>query len=192
MTAAFVTRQDLTDYLGRDVTADPGALTCVEAACDFCRTVAGQTFNRGTTTAVFDGTGTDALILPEFPANSIGTVAVADSAGSWTNAGSADYALNGDGILYATDTGGTSLFGTSWPKGRQNVRVTYDHGWTIGSTGDLPGDVFMVALTVAARLLVQGPAMFESLGDLNVRYAAESTALMPTERLILRKYRRAT
>jgi hypothetical protein len=49
----------------------------------------------------------------------------------------------------------------------------------------------MIALTVAQRLLVQGPTVFESLGDQNIRYAAESTALMPTERMNLRKYRRA-
>lgn len=189
----FISRQDLTDYLGRDVTADSGALIAVDSASQVCRTLSEQSFNRGTTTDYFDGSGTDALLLPEVPVNSIGTVAVSDGANppTWTTAGTADYALNGDGVLYATNTAGTALFGTVWPQGRQNIRVTYDHGYTVGSAGDVPSDVRIVALSIASRLLVQGPAMFEALGDVNIRYAAESTAVMPTEKAILRKYRRA-
>ena len=108
-----------------------------------------------------------------------------DTAGSFQTMGTTDYSLNGDGVLYATNTGGTSLFGSIWPKGRQNIAVTYDHGYS-----ELPASVTGIAVTVASRMLVQGPALFESMGDLNVRYAAESTALMPTERLVLAKYRR--
>lgn len=185
----FISRQDLTDYLGRDVTADDGALACVDAACDIVRDVAEQTFNRGTTTETYDGSGTDALLLRELPVNTVGTVQVLADAtvGSWSTAGTADYALNGNGVLLAMNNAGTWGYGTEWPSGRQNVRVTYDHGY---ADADIPRSVRMVALTVASRLLIQGPTIFENLGDLNVRYAAESTALMPTERLILRKYRR--
>lgn len=188
MPAAFISRQDLTDYLGRNVTFGDGALVCVEAACDICRDVAEQTFNSGTSTIRMDGTGTDSLLLPELPVATAGTVAVSDSAGSWTTAGTVDYTLNDNGVLIATNTAGTSLFGTTWPSGRQNIRVTYDHGFTGGT---VPASVRMVALTIASRLLVQGPAIYEAIGETNVRYAAESTALMPTERLILRKYKRA-
>lgn len=186
---AFITRTDLSDYLGRDVTTDNGALICVDAACDFVRDIAEQSFTRGTTTEYFDGTGTDSLLLPELPVNTVGTVSVSDSSQppTWTTAGTADFALNGNGILYATDTAGTSLFGRTWPEGRQNIRVTYDHGYT---TGDFPQSVRAVAIAIASRLFVQGPTTFEQLGDANVRYAAESTAVMPTEKAILRRYRR--
>lgn len=189
----FISRQDLSDYLGRNVTADDGALACVDAACDFVRDVAEQTFNRGTTTETFDGTGTDALLLPELPVNSIGSVSVSDtdSPPTWTLAGTADYALDSRGVLLATDSAGTSGFGRVWPAGRQNIAVTYDHGYTIGTAGDVPSSIRMVALTVASRLFLQGPTIFENLGDLNVRYAAESTALMPNELRILRKYKQA-
>jgi hypothetical protein len=193
MTLPFISRTDLSDYLGRDVTTDPGALACVDAACDIVRDVTEQTFNHGTTTDVLDGTGTDALLLPELPVHNAGTVEVLNlngDASTWGTVGSADYALDDDGTLFATDRAGTALLGASWPRGRQNVRVTYEHGYTLGTAGDLPRSVRMVALTVASRLLVQGPAIFENLGDLNVRYAAESTALMPTERLVLTKHRR--
>ena len=47
-----------------------------------------------------------------------------------------------------------------------------------------------MALSVASRFLIQGVAASETVGEVNVRYAAESTALMPTERIILDKHRR--
>lgn len=190
MPAPFISTVDLSNHLGRDVTTDDGALACVDAACDFCRDVAEQSFNQDTSTIYLDGTGTDALLLPELPVNSIGTVVVSDSSTppTWTTAGAADYTRNDNGVLLATDTAGTSLFGQVWPKGRQNILVTYDHGY---ADTDLPRSIRMVALSLASRLLVQGPAKSEAMGDVNVTYAAEATALMPTERLILRKYRRA-
>ena len=194
-TDPFISRQDLSDYLGRDVTTDAGALMAVDAACQVCRTVAEQTFNRGTTTDIFDGTGTDALLLPELPVNSVGTVSVVTTTypRTWTVAGTADWALNvQQGVLYATDTAGTSLFGCKWPAGRQNVSVTYVHGYDISTNGDMPRDVRRVALEIAARTLLQGVAISENMGDKAITYAAESTALMPTEKLILRKYRRAS
>ncbi len=188
MPAPFISRQDLTEYLDRDVTTDDGALICVDAGCDIVRDVTGQLFNRGTVTEYYDGTGTDALLLAQFPVNSVGTVSVADSDAppTWNVAGSTDFSVDDKGVLLATNTAGTSLFGRTWPHGRQNVRVTYDYGYTL-----VPSSVRQIALTVASRLFIQGPKLFESLGDLNVRYAAESTALMPTERMILRRYKRA-
>ena len=42
--------QDLTDYIGRDVTSDPGALMAIDAACDTIRDITEQDFNVGTTT----------------------------------------------------------------------------------------------------------------------------------------------
>lgn len=191
MATPFISTDDLSDYLGRDVSTDDAAVIVLDAACDMVRDVAEQTFNAGTTTGTFDGTGTDALLLPEYPARSVGTVEVrglAGTPGTWDTVGSSDYVLSSNGALIANDTAGTgSLLGSSWPKGRQNVRVNYVHGY---EDSELPRSVRMVALTVASRLLTQGPAIFENLGDLNVRYAAESTALMPTERMILRKHRR--
>lgn len=189
----FISREDLSEYLGRDVENDPGALIAVDAACDVCRTFTEQTINAGSSTHVFDGTGTDALLLRELPVTSVTSVAVSDgmSPPSLTTAGTFDFVLNGRGILYARDSAGTSSFGNCWPRGRQNIRVSYSHGYTTGSVdSNLPRDLRMVALTVASRLLIQGPTLFETIGEVSTRYAAESTALMPTERAILRRYRR--
>lgn len=186
----FISRQDLSDYIGRDVTADDGALACVDAACEIVRTVAEQTFNEITAdTLILDGTGTDALFLPELPVSSAGTVVIT-TAGSATTYGTPDYSLSADGVLYAgTAIGnlyyGWPYYGGVWPEGRQNIQVTYDHGY-----GTVPADVRMVALTVASRLAIQGVAKSENLGDQSMTYAAASTELMPTERIILEKYRR--
>ena len=55
-----------------------------DAACDMVRTLAEQTFNDGTTTLTVDGTGTDAIVLPELPVNTVGTVNLIDTAGTTT------------------------------------------------------------------------------------------------------------
>lgn len=184
----FISRQDLTDYLGRDVTADDGALIAVDAACDTVRTVAEQNFNQVVGgTAVLDGSGTDALLLPELPVSAAGTVLVNGTAVT-------DYTLNGNGVLFRGTVGLSDPYWPDemptrlvWPTGRQNVEVTYDHGY---ADADLPRDVRMVALSLASRLLVQGVATEESLGDARVKYAGPAMDLTAGEKMILRKYRR--
>ena len=187
MADPFISRQDLTDYLGRDVTADDGALAAVDAACDIVRDIAGQTFNRGTSTVYLDGTGTDALVLPELPASQPGTVTVNGTAIT-------DYTLADNGCLFRGTVGLSDPYWPDelpstlvWPKGRQNVAVTYGHGY---ADADLPRSVRMVALSIASRLIVQGPALEETSGDQRVKYAVASTDLTTTEQIILRKYRR--
>lgn len=197
MASAFITRTELSDYLGRDVSSDDGATIAVDAACDIVRTVSGQTFTQtvGDTIAL-DGTGTDALPLPELPVTAAGTVAI----GGTTNAGAisggttvTNYALNSEnGILLRTAGAATANYSADqlplkWPKGRQNIAVTYDHGY---ASADIPDDVRMVALAIASRLIVQGPASWESVGDAQIRYSVANTDLTTGERIVLAKYRR--
>lgn len=186
MAVPFISRQDLTDYLGHDVTTDDGALIAVDAACDVVRDIAEQPFNRVTGgTAVLDGSGTDCLVLPNQPVARAGTVVVNGSAVT-------DYVLD-DGMLFrgtVTPGGSTYYDGEAvprvWPAGRRNVTVTYDHGY---ADDDIPRSVRMVALQVAARLIVQGVAMAETQGDQSIRYATAATDLTEGEKMILRKYR---
>ena len=180
-TDPFITTTDLVNYIGRGGTADPGMIIAVDAACDTCRTVAEMTFNEVIgDTITLDGTGTDTLLLPELPVTAAGTVVV-DGSGTVT-----DYVLNGNGILIRRDTATDSVATTlSWPAGRQNVVVTYDHGY---ADADMPRDVRMVALAIAARLVIQGPMLSETGGDSQARYAVASTDLTTGERRILRKY----
>lgn len=184
MADPFISPTDLVDYLGRGTITDPGMIIAADAACDICRDVAEQTFNLTTSTVTLDGTGTDALLLPELPVTAAGTVTVAGSAVT-------DYVLNGNGILFRKvtddDVDYTDAVRTlTWPQGRQNITVTYDHGY---ADADLPRSIRMVALAIASRLVVQGVASEESLGDVRVKYAAPSTDLTPGELRILRKYR---
>ena len=189
MPVPFISRDDLSDYLGRDVTADDGALIAVDAACDAVRTLTEQTFNETVGGTVFlDGTGTDCLLLPEQPVNAAGTVTVNGTAIT-------DYTLSGNGMLFRGTVGLSDPYwpddlppgGRVWPRGRRNVRVTYDHGY---AADDLPRDIRMVALSLASRLVVQGPASQERQGDVAVTYAVAATDFTNGERMILGKYRR--
>lgn len=177
MADPFISTQDIVDYLGRGGTADPGMIIAADAACDTVRTIAERSFNQATSTVTLDGTGTDAILLPELPVTAAGTVTV--NGGTIT-----DYVLNGNGVLLRGTAGPYPRI--VWPAGRQNVRVTYDHGY---ATVDLPRDVRMVALSIASRLVLQGPAMEESVGPTRIKYAAASTDLTNGELRILQKYR---
>lgn len=186
MADPFITPQDLVDYLGVGGTADPGMLIATDSACDICRTIAEQTFNRGTTTYVLDGTGNDSLLLPDLPVNSVGTVTVNGTAVT-------DYTLSSNGILYRGTVSASSSYARQWPgwmrewpQGRQNVTVTVDHGY---AEVDLPRDVRIVALSIAARLVVQGVAAQETVGATQIRYGTNATDLTSGELRILKKYR---
>lgn len=184
MADPFISEQDVVDYLGRGEITDPGLVIAVDAACDICRTYAEITFNETFgETATLDGTGTDALLLPETPVTAAGTVTVNGDAVT-------DFVLGPNGTLFRKyDETSTEYPTIVWPSGRQNVVVTYDFGY---SDAEFPRDVRMVALSVASRLVVQGPAIEESLGDSRVKYAAASTDLTAGEKAILRKYRQAS
>lgn len=175
----FISQTDLVDYLGRGGTADPGMLIAIDAACDIVRTVAERDFNAGTATISLDGAGTDALPLPNryLPITSAGTVTVAGTAET-------DYMLTSNGVLLRGTAGGYPR--PVWPAGRQNVTVTFAHGY---ANDDLPRDVRMVALAAATRIAVQGAATEETVGDVRVKYATASTDLTNGERRILQKYR---
>lgn len=171
MATAFITPTELSAFLGRDITSDDGAQSAVDMACATVETVAGQVVKEATSTILLDGTGTDVLILPGFPAASVTSVAVADAADT-------DYVLD-NGMLFKT-TG-------VWAKGRRNVEVKYKHGHTSSA---IPDDVKMVALNLAGRLLVQAPknALEETNGDVRIKYATAPTDLTANELRILRRH----
>jgi len=177
----FISVQDVIDYLGRGGTADPGMIIATDSACDTVRALAERDFNAGTATVVLDGSGTDAMLIPNryLPVTAAGTVTVAGSAVT-------DYALNDNGVLFRRGTAATDCLSLTWPVGRQNVAVTISYGYP---DADLPRDVRMVALSLAARLVVQGPAAQESIGQVSIRYGVNATDLTNGELRILAKYR---
>lgn len=185
MAGAFITVADLSDMLGRDVSTDDGAAIAVSAASDICRKVSEQQFTRGTATETYDGTGTASLLLRQHPVNSAGTVLV--NGGTVT-----DWVLDDNkGMLVrkiaSSDDWTNWPWSTStvrWPEGRQNIEVTYDFGYDA-----VPSDVKMVALSIAQRLVIQGPAVYETAGPDSVRYAGPAMDLTITEQVVLDKYR---
>ena len=72
-----------------------------------------------------------------------------------------------------------------WPRGRQNVTVTYDHGY---ADGDVPQDVRLVAIQLAMRLIVQGVAQSETIRDTTVNYGMSADDLTANETRILAAY----
>ncbi len=179
MSSPFISRQDLSDYIGRDVSADDGATIAVDAACQMVRTLAEQTlYPSGTATEYVDGSGTDVLILRERPVGTISEVLVAGTAET-------DYRFTAEGHL----TRGTGYenrdLAAAWPPGRQNVRVTYSYGYS-----EVPEDLRFVALSLASRMVVQGGAINERVGEDAITYAVASTDVTDGERAIIHKYRR--
>lgn len=187
-TGLLVDTQNLSDYLGRDVTGDAGADTAVAAASDMVRSLAGQEFTEATETIALDGTNTDALLLPQRPVTSVDSVVLVDSALDETTV--TDYWLDGAlGLLLrqgAPSSSNGAAYYASWPEGRRNIVVTYTHGY---APADIPADVRMVALAIATRLVIQGAAIQESSGDVSIRYGTNATDFTAGERAILHKYR---
>lgn len=173
MADPFITAADLGEYLERDLDADPVATIATAAACAICRTMSDQTFTQVTAdVAAFDGTGTDSIVLPEYPVTAVPAVSVDESVVT-------DYVVSPSGVLIRPRSW--------WPAGRQNITVTYDHGY---ADADFPDDVKMVALVVAARLFDRVDAKQESLGAYSVTYQSAATDLTVGEKAILRKHKR--
>lgn len=187
MPSPFISTTDLSDYLGRDVTSDDGALIAVDSACAMVRTLTEQDYTETTEAISLDGSGTDLIFLPQRPVTNVGTVTV-------NGEEITDYAYTENGKLIRTSeeeptwsTWGQSYQPSSfWPQGRQNIEVSYTHGYA----GTVPSDVRMVALSIAHRLVTQGGAISEQVGDVRKTYAVSSTDLTNGEKAILRRYKR--
>jgi hypothetical protein len=111
-----------------------------------------------------------------------------------------DYKLGDNGELYRVpgviDSGwGTEQLRTYWWPGRQNITVTYDHGYST-----VPADLKEVALGIAARLFVDEPVSSnvseseESLGQYSTRtrYSTNGSGgvdFSNTEKIVLSKYK---
>jgi hypothetical protein len=186
----FITTQNLSDLLGIDVTADPAADLAVAAACDTVRQITEADFNYGTSTVSLDGTDTDALVLPNPPVANAGTVVLIGYGGDWGDWGFSasagtitDYTVATDGTnRLMRGLPGAGVFRPVWPRGRQNVVVTYEHGY---APADLPESIQAVALSIASRLVVQGVAQSETVGDVTVAYAAAAGDLTRGEERLL-------
>ena len=192
----FIDPQDLSDFIGRDVTADPGAIMVCDAACDLIRDLTEQEFNLSTSTIRLDGTGTDCIVLPQAPVVAAGTVSVngvtiTDYFLGNEGEGGVGQLFRGttDGSGYGYGYGYSGYAGPVWPRGRRNIQVSYDHGYQVaGTVNEVPRSIRMVALMVAARFSVQGVATTETIGDATVTYSTPAGELTANEQRILYGY----
>jgi hypothetical protein len=172
----------------------------VTAACDMVRMFTEQEITGGGTTllsgtALLDGTGTDCLLLPQFPVATAGTVIEnvgSDSPGTLTV--NTDYKFTESGEVYrlpgVIDSGwSTQEYRTFWWPGRQNIQVTYTDGYTLA---DVPPELKEVAIQMSKRLNSQtnGNVVFESQGQRSIRYSGPATEWTTTERIVLDMFRR--
>jgi hypothetical protein len=187
MPAPFISRSDLAVKMGLadDALEDSEkALQAVDAACDWIRDLTGQEFNRSEDdTILMDGTGRDALLLPQLPVESVASVTVAGEE-EWMGY---SYELHDSGVLMRTwEAFDITVAASSaiWPKGRNNVEVTYTHGY---SDDEFPRSVRMLALERAERIYKgSSGVVFETLGQRSVRYG--ETDLSSSDELIIRRH----
>lgn len=190
----FISRDDLGDKLGQDLSTSDLALIAIDSACDVCRTISEQDFNLLPDDAiVMDGSGTEILNIPQYPVVSVAEVTEDD--GDPLVEGE-DFVVNvATGCLVRTPSPQgyvSNNFSTKptvvWNLGRQNIAITYTHGWDYP---DIPRDVRMVALSIAERLFQQSTAVTaESLGARSVTYGGHATDVTVNEERILQKYKR--
>jgi hypothetical protein len=185
-TEPFISRADLADYLHEaDGALDDSdlALMAVDAACDHLRRLTGQNFNSGETLVNLDGTGTRSLLLPETPVGEVTSVLVNDE-----EVDADDYLVTDAGSLRRVKWNGQSVSAWTygWPRGQMNIAVTYSHGFD-----EVPRDLRMLATVIAGRIFEQGAARQETVGGSTTTFSVDAALdLTPTERLIVRKYRR--
>lgn len=171
---SFITNEDLGAYLGRDLSEDAMAATAADAACAIVRGAAEQRFDIVDDEEVLvDGSGTDTLLLPELPVVDVTAVLEGD-----TELDPATYIVDRARGAVVHKTG-------AWRPGRGNFTVTYSHGFE-----EVPADVIIVALTVAARIYEQGIVKQESVGGYSATFASDDpVGLTRRERDIIAKYR---
>jgi hypothetical protein len=165
----FITTADLKSFLGYEVESDK-ATAAVEASCDLIRNSTGQTFEAGEATVLMDGTGTDAVLLPQVPVKAVSAVKLQGEVVT-------DFMISGSGLLLRTSPG-------VWTEGRQAVEVTYSYGYE-----SVPPELKMLALTISARVYVQGIVTVAQVGMTNTTFATDALTLTAGEKDIISRHR---
>lgn len=81
-------------------------------------------------TEVYDGTGDNKLVLNQFPINSISKVEVYDGLDSLGSEVWDEYIQNDDYERLVIDDSLIYLIGSMFPEGEQNIRITYNAGYS--------------------------------------------------------------
>jgi hypothetical protein len=195
----FVSSDDLAAFTGLTINAaDLKTKIALDSACDAVRSYLGQDINLVEDDVEWHsghGYMHDRIRLRQRPIVAVTEVRIDVVAGS-TGAvlAAANYNVR-DSFIVRTDA-------SYWLSGNDNIKVTYDHGWTVPPTSQsaaVPADVRLVALSAARRVYsgvgASDAAGFggERIGDYeytNPKGTATSTAeLLMAEMDVLDRYR---
>lgn len=204
MTTLLTTLKDF--HIARGSTYDPtdeAAIIALEAASELVRRYTGRSFAYTEDEEItLDGTGTDALLLPNPPVEEVSEVAVVDWNDDETLLETTDYRLDPDaGILWR-------LHRAWWPYPRtwerQSIRIVYTHGYQ-----EVPSDVQQAVRSIAGRHLDRNTVLTSTdtptgavsalqIGGYRVSYdtdggsssqSEDSNGLIPYEVGVLDRYR---
>lgn len=184
-----------------------------DAACQVIRDYLHQTINLVRDDIVtLHGRGREMVILPQLPVVDVTSVFEDEDELIEDD----DYVWDDAGIVYRR----ASVLSLAWSFGRNNVVITYDHGWAITdddvvepNSGDepvvelVPSDIRMVAKALAARMLRAGNVSVaagsggivkETIGDYSYELdsasasAERSLDLLDVEKAALDRYKPGT
>ena len=173
---SIIDEDALAAYLRRDLAGDPLAPIVIDATLPMLQRLTEQELiATGETPDVarFRTRGvSNTILLPELPVTAVDEVNIDDEV-------FVDWELRRGGLLVRTD-------GANWPAGAE-VMVDYHHGY---EEAEFPGELKMIALTIAARLYHQGLARQETVGASSITFSTPaSTDFSAGELLLLATYR---
>jgi hypothetical protein len=172
----FASVTDLNSYTHMDFDpGDPFATMALAASSSAIRKYCEQTLTFvEDDEVIIDGTGSDMLILPEYPVSDVSEVSIDD------------VVLDEDEYALIATSGMVFRKSGVWPITRQSVAVTYSHGYIV-----LPTDLKLLCVVAAARSLLQDGASTESVAlGTSFEYAGQPGVFTDDERRLLDKYRR--
>lgn len=158
MTTPFISLANLGSYMGQDLTGNDMASIAIDAACETVRSYTRRQINYlADDEIVLNGSGTDTLLLPEWPVIALADVVEDD--------------VDVDADLYVVQ--GSRLVRTDWAlwsRGKANVTLTYSHGYAVQEadvvavTGParVPSDLRDVALSIASNLMSVSETRYHS------------------------------
>ncbi len=179
--AAFIEIEDLNAVLRLDLDDDDAlAVLVLDAASEIVRAYTNQELDLSENDEVMlDGSGTTVVLLPQLPVVTVDSVYEDDTDGSSSAllTVDTDYKVGSNGILFR-------LAGATWKRGRENITITYDHGYST-----IPSDVRFIAVNVAARLYDHAGVTAETTGSYVATFESASAGLTEGEKAVLDAYR---
>jgi hypothetical protein len=195
----FISTADLGALVGQDLTNSDLAVIAIDSSCEMIRSYLGQRLNYDPNdTVLMGGTGGLAQLVPELPIVAIETIYIDDVEET-------DYVfVKKAGLIYKRDE-------TVWPRGVDNISVTYSHGYayletdveddpddTTPKPDRMPADIRRIALALAQRIFISagtvlGQVASETISPDSYAYtladsatnSAAQAVIAPEEMLVL-------